>query len=110
MGHPLESFFGCLILVACVGMHFYALGSKSDPALLAYDEAQTWQLPASMTEPTASEVLFASHNQDLRPVATGTLSYTPSSPLSQRAAAPVATFLPAPSNLEATLLTLNFGY
>lgn len=109
--HPLELLLGCLILLLSVGAHYFALGSKSDPALLAYDESSSWRQPALQLAGGASEVLFASHQEALPMPSAGTILTTTGFSFERPASLAVPSVLtPASSSLEATLLTLNFGY
>ncbi len=107
--HPWESAISCLILLLCAGLHFYALGSKADPAILAFDESQTWQLPASQ-EPTASEVLFAAENVWKTP-GSSTIGVTTKLGSSPASGMMLGTPLHASSSkFEAALVALNFRY
>ena len=115
LDHPLSALAGCILLLASVSMHFYALGAKADPALLAYDESASWQVPQAGTYPvyaSASEVLFAPWDfSTLQPAVPQTIQST------------AARMHPAPqpgfalggstassTGMEAALLVLNFGY
>lgn len=107
--HPLESAIGCFILLLCAGLHFYALGSKADPSILAFDESETWQLPASQ-EPTASEVLFAVENVWETP-GKSTIGLNTKLVSSPAASMMLGTPLQASSSkFEAALVALNFRY
>jgi hypothetical protein len=114
LDNPLAAFLGSLVLVIVVAVHFYALGAKADPALLAYDESASWQRVATSpaTLATASAVLFS--DQDFSALqstaSSGTILTTSFNhpPASNRgfgmSTSPSDSF-----GLEATLLVLNFG-
>jgi|GEM_PF-6716340 len=115
LDNPLAAFLSSLVLVLVVAIHFYALGAKSDPAVLAYDESATWQLvetaPATSVA-SASSVLFS--KQDFSKLQSGASSGTILStdttilPSSNRSFG--LSHSPSDSfGLEATLLVLNFG-
>ncbi len=107
---PLEQVLGCLILVLCVSAHFFALGSKADPELLAYDESQSWQVPVDFIAPTASEVLFASKNTWQSP-ASRTLGMTEKPVLSLAPGTTLGAPLQATAlQFEAALVALNFRF
>lgn len=110
----LQKLVGALILTLSVSVHFFALGSKADLSLLAYDESESWQTPAELTTLTASEVLFAADSSWQKPALTTlgltattafSLPATPTSPV-----ATPATMPPALSQFEAALVALNFHY
>jgi len=115
LDNPLAAFLGSLVLVFVVAIHFYALGAKSDPAVLAYEESATWQIvetAQSSSVASASSVLFS--KQDFSSLdataSTGTILSTNTTiiPNSNRSFG----LSNSPSNsfgLEATLLVLNFG-
>jgi hypothetical protein len=115
LDNPLAAFLSCLILIAVVTVHFYALGAKSDPALLAYDESASWRFVESSSAPilaSASGVLFDSRAVSplKSDIGTGTIR-------DANAMVPSMTsrgfgMATSPSNsfgLEASLLVLNFG-
>jgi hypothetical protein len=112
LDHPLAVVLGWLILFTSVGIHFYALGAKSDPNLLAYDESATWRsvdLPAA----TASEVLFARQDfTSMQPLgAVGTIHKLSPALRTQATLSLVnAASLTSTTSMEATLVALNFGY
>lgn len=115
LDNPLAAFLGSLTLVFVVAVHFYALGAKSDPALLAYDESDSWRLAAASPNQSltsASSVLFSKRDHSsLRAQASGGTILSSKSdilPGSSRSFGLSAS--PANSTgLEATLLVLNFG-
>ena len=111
---PLQKLLGCLILALSVSAHFFALGSKADLSLLAYDESQSWQSPVATVPVTASEVLFATDSRWEAP-STRTLGLTASTAFSLPAAPATAPSLGSPlplaaSQFEDSLLALNFHY
>jgi hypothetical protein len=113
LDNPFAAFLGSVILLAVVTVHFYALGAKSDPAVLAYDESASWlqvKSPSSPLVASASAVLFS--RQDFSKLQT--LDTTIHNVESTMPAMPFRGFGmgTSPSNstgLEATLLVLNFG-
>jgi hypothetical protein len=112
LDNPLAAFLGSLVLVA---IHFYALGAKSDPAVLAYDESSTWQLvetAPSSSVASASSVLFSKQdfsNLDAT-ASTGTILSTNTTILPNSNRSFGLSNSPSDSfGLEATLLVLNFG-
>lgn len=116
LDHPLAAFLGSLTLVFVVAAHFYALGAKSDPALLAYDESASWQLVESPYYSTglatASSVLFS--DQDFSKLqstdSSGTiLSTSPSLPHTSHRGFGLSASPADSSGMEATLLVLNFA-
>lgn len=115
LDNPIAAFLGCLILLAVVTIHFYALGAKSDPSILAYDESASWQLgppPHTALVASASTVLFSVQDStSLTSSSTlGTIQSTQSvmPPLPTRGFG-MATSPSTSTGLEATLLVLNFG-
>jgi hypothetical protein len=115
MDHPAAAFLSCLILLAVVTVHFYALGAKSDPAILAYDESASWQLIDSAQTPllaSASSVLFSVQDSSPKHVSSemGTiLSVQSGMPALSSRGFGMSTSPSTSTGLEATLLVLNFG-
>jgi hypothetical protein len=115
LDNPLAAFLGSLILLAVVTVHFYALGAKSDPAILAYDESASWQLIDSAQSPllaSASSVLFSVQDSSPKPGSSemGTiLSVQSGMPALSSRGFGMSTSPSTSTGLEATLLVLNFG-
>lgn len=115
LDNPLAAFLGSLILLAVVTVHFYALGAKSDPSILAYNESDSWQLE-SITQSTllasASSVLFSTQESSPKPISSeiGTiLSVQSGMPALSSRGFGMSTSPSTSTGLEATLLVLNFG-
>lgn len=114
LDHPLAAFFGSLILVAVVTIHFYALGAKSDPSVLAYNESDSWQLPDASPAglASASQVLFSRRDFSSLNASLGSGTILDASSTIQPAHSRGFGLGTSPSDssgLEAALLVLNFG-
>lgn len=107
----IEKILACLILTLCISAHFFALGSKANPELLAYDESQSWPSPAHFASLSASEVLFASRNHPKQQAQTVTLGMADQGGSTGFGTNVIGTPLQAmPLRFEASLAALNFGY
>jgi hypothetical protein len=115
LDNPVAAFFGSLILLGVVTIHFYALGAKSDPAILAYDESASWHLIESTHTPlvaSASSVLFSvQHSASPQTLSElGTIQNVQSiMPALPSRGFGMSTSPSTSTGLEATLLVLNFG-
>jgi hypothetical protein len=112
--NPLAAWLACCLLVVSVAVHFYALGTQEDPALLAYDESSTWRWAETPGQTaSAASVLFAAR-QDFSALEktsdTGTINRL-ENPFHSGFGFGRCSQLNAPDSagMEAALLVLNFG-